>query len=383
MFAKKLELNGFRNYDQEKIEFSPNLNLIVGKNAQGKTNLIEAIYYSAVGKSARAKKDVDLINWSKDKANFKLTVQKTAGTKDIEIGFFRNQKKAIKVNGVNLLKIGDLLGVVNVIYFSPDELKLVKDAPEDRRKFMDTDISQFNKTYFYSLLRYNKILDQRNKLLKEKYDAKTIEQTLPIWDAQLVAEGAKLIKQRIEFIERLKKYVKNAHSYLTSQEENLQIEYAGIVGETEQEIKEKLEKELTRVREKDLKLGYTNVGPHRDDIKFLVNDIDIRNFGSQGQHRTVALSLKLAELEIFKEETGEYPILLLDDVLSELDQDRQQRLLSKIKTIQSFITTAQYDPFMFENAKIIKIENGKIVWLYKINMSIGQKRYWHIFVFYL
>lgn len=361
MFAKKLMLNGFRNYDIEQIEFSPNLNLIVGKNAQGKTNLIEAIYYSAVGKSARAKKDADLINWSKDKANFKLTVQKNAGTKDVEITFFRNQKKAIKVNGINLLKIGDLLGNVNVIYFSPDELKLVKDAPEDRRKFLDTDISQFNKTYFYSLLRYNKILEQRNKLLKERYDTKTIEQTLPIWNAQLATEGAKLIKTRIEFVERLKKYVKNAHTFLTSEQEYLQIEYAGIAGESEQEIKEKLLKELIRVQDKDIKLGYTNVGPHRDDIKFLVNNVDIRSFGSQGQHRTVALSLKLAELEIFKEETGEYPILLLDDVLSELDQERQQRLLAKIKTIQSFITTAQYDPFMFENAKIIKIENGKIV----------------------
>lgn len=361
MFAKKLILNGFRNYNQEQLEFSPNLNLIVGKNAQGKTNLIEAIYYAAVGKSARVKKDVDLINWAKEKASFKLTVQKDAGTKDIEIAFFRNQKKAIKVNGINLLKIADLLGNVNVVYFSPDELKLVKDAPEDRRKFLDTDISQFNKPYFYSLVRYNKILDQRNKLLKEKYNSKTIEQTLPIWDAQLAMEGAKLIRHRIEFIERLKKYVKNAHSYLTSDEEILQIDYAGITGETEEEIKNKLLKELERVREKDIKLGYTNVGPHRDDIKFLVNNIDIRNFGSQGQHRTVALSLKLAELEIFKEQTGEYPILLLDDVLSELDQDRQQRLLSKIKPIQAFITAAQYDPFMFDNAKIIKIENGKTI----------------------
>jgi len=361
VFAKKIVINGFRNYDSEQIDFSPNLNLIVGKNAQGKTNLIETIYYSAVGKSARAKKDVDLINWSKEKASFKLSVQKTAGTKDIEITFFRNQKKSIKVNGINLLKIGDLLGNINVVFFSPDELKLVKDAPEDRRKFMDTDISQFNKTYFYSLLRYNKILDQRNKLLKEKYDSKTIEQTLPIWDTQLANEGAKLIKFRIEFIERLKKYVKNAHSYITNEKEDLQLEYAGIVGATEQEIRQKLMAELEKVREKDLRLGYTNVGPHRDDIKFLVNNIDIRNFGSQGQHRTVALSLKLAELEIFKEETGEYPILLLDDVLSELDQDRQQRLLAKVQQIQTFITTTQYDPFMFENANIIKIENGKIV----------------------
>lgn len=360
MYAKKLTLNGFRNYDTEQINFSPNLNLIVGKNAQGKTNLIEAIYYSAVGKSARAKKDADLINWSREKANFKLTVEKKAGTKDVEITFFRTQKKAIKLNGINLMKIGDLLGNVNVVFFSPDELKLVKDAPEDRRKFMDTDISQFNKNYFYSLLRYNKILEQRNKLLKEKYDAKIIEQTLPIWDTQLATEGAKLIKYRMEFLERLKKYVQNAHSYLTSEKENLQIEYAGTIGKDEQEIKQELIDGLAKCREKDLKLGFTNIGPHRDDIKLLVDNIDIRSFGSQGQQRTVALSLKLAELEIFKEETGEYPILLLDDVLSELDQERQQRLLWKIKDIQTIITTTQYDPFMFEKANIIKIEKGKI-----------------------
>ena len=360
MFAKKLLLDGFRNYDREEIKFSPNLNLIVGKNAQGKTNLIEAIYFSAVGKSARAKKDVDLINWSKEKANFKLEVQKNAGTKTVDITFFRGQKKAIKLNGINLLKIGDLLGNVNVVFFSPDELKLVKDAPEDRRKFMDTDISQFNKNYFYSLIRYNKILEQRNKLLKEKYETKVIEQTLPIWDTQLANEGAKLVKLRIDFLERLKKYVQNAHSYLTSEKENLQLEYAGIVGKDEKDIKQKIIEALNKCREKDLKLGFTNIGPHRDDIKLLVDNVDIRSFGSQGQQRTVALSLKLAELEIFKEETGEYPILLLDDVLSELDQDRQQRLLMKVKNIQTIITATQYDPFMFENANIIKIENGKL-----------------------
>ena len=361
MFAKKIILNGFRNYDSEQIMFAPNLNLIVGKNAQGKTNLIETIYYAAVGKSARAKKDIDLINWQKNRANFKLTVQKASGTKDIDITFFRGQKKTIKVNGINILKIGDLLGNVNVVFFSPDELKLVKDAPEDRRKFLDTDISQFNKTYFYSLLRYNKILDQRNKLLKEKYDKKTTEQTLPIWNIQLANEGAKIIKCRIDFLERLKNYAKNAHLFLTNEIENLQLEYAGITGENTEEIKQKILDGLEKCKDKDLNLGYTNIGPHRDDIKFMVNGIDIRSFGSQGQQRTVALSLKLAELEIFKEETGEYPILLLDDVLSELDQERQQRLLWKVKDIQTIITATQFDPFMFENANIIKIESGKVL----------------------
>ena len=301
-----------------------------------------------------------MIGWSKERANFVLTVQKDAGTKVIDITFFRGQKKAIKVNGISLSKIGDLLGNVNVVFFSPDELKLVKDAPEDRRKFLDTDISQFNKQYFYALVKYGKILEQRNNLLKQKFSTRTIEQTLPIWNIQLAEEGAKVVKFRTDFLSRLKKYVQNAHAYITDKKEDLQIEYAGITGESVQEIKQKILQGLETCKQKDLKLGFTNIGPHRDDIKLVVNGEDIRTFGSQGQQRTVALSMKLAELEIFKEETGEYPILLLDDVLSELDHDRQQRLLWKIKDIQTIITSAQYDPFMFQNANIIKIENGKV-----------------------
>lgn len=359
MFVTELKLNNYRNYGEEKINFKPNINLIVGKNAQGKTNLLETIYYSAIGKSPRTTKDADLINWNKDKASFVLSLQKKEGKKTIEVIFNRQTKKTIKVNGVNLLKIGDLLGVNNVVFFSPDELKLVKDAPQDRRKFMDTDISQLNKSYFYQLVKYNKIIDQRNKLLKSKNNQKTIEQTLPIWDAQLCDAGSKLIKKRIEFLDKLKEYVVDSHKFLTGGKETLEISYAGILGETTEEISQKLAKALLECREKDLKFGYTNVGPHRDDIKLIVNGIDIRSFGSQGQQRTVALSMKLAELEIFKEECGEYPILLLDDVLSELDQDRQQRLLWKVKDVQTIITTTQYDPFMMQDANIIKIENGK------------------------
>lgn len=361
MYATELKIKNYRNYNEEKITFSPNLNLIVGKNAQGKTNLLETIYYSAIGKSARTTKDADLINWQKERAGFSLKVQKKEGSKTIEAVFSRGQKKSIKVNGINLLKIGDLLGNVSVVFFSPDELKLVKDAPQDRRKFLDTDISQLSKNYFYLLLKYNKILDQRNKLLKSKNNVSVIEQTLPIWDVQLAETGSKIIAYRIKFLARLKEFVKQSHTYLTSGKEELEIEYAGIVGKDEIEIKTKLLDGLKQVREKDLKLGYTNIGPHRDDIKLVVNGVDIRSFGSQGQQRTVALSMKLAELEIFKEELGEYPILLLDDVLSELDQDRQQKLLWRASKVQTILTATQYDPFMVQDANIIKIENGKII----------------------
>lgn len=359
MFVTELKLNGFRNYQTEKIVFGEHTNLIVGKNAQGKTNLVEAIYYSAVGKSPRTTKDGDLINWSKDRASFCLTVQKKEGTKKIEAVFSRQTKKSLKVNGVNLLKIGDLLGAVNVVFFSPDELKLVKDAPQDRRRFLDTDISQISKNYFYMLLKYNKILDQRNKLLKTYQDPKLIEQTLPIWDIQLADVGSKIIFERLKFLQQLKGLASQSHIYLTNGKENLEISYTGIVGETQAEIKQKFLEGLKQVKDKDLKLGYTNIGPHRDDIKLVVNNVDIRSFGSQGQQRTVALSMKLAELEIFKKEIGEYPILLLDDVLSELDQERQQRLFWMIAKLQTIITTTSYDPFMVQDANIIKIDSGK------------------------
>ena len=361
MFVAEVKLNSFRNYETQNVQLSPNINLIIGKNGQGKTNLIEAIYYAAIGKSPRTTKDVELINWSKDRASFCVNFKKNSGSKSIEAIFSRQTKKIIRINSVSLLKIGDLLGNLNVIYFSPDELKLVKDAPQDRRKFLDTDISQLNKNYFYLLTKYNKILDQRNKLLKTAQTPEVLDQTLPIWDIQMADVGSKIIFYRLNFLNKLKGIAKEAHNYLTGKKEELEITYAGIVGVSEEEIKKQLLENLKQSKEKDVKLGFTNIGPHRDDIKLVVNGVDIRSFGSQGQQRTVALSLKLAELEIFKEEVGEYPVLLLDDVLSELDQERQQRLLSYCKKLQTIITATQYDPFMFQNANIIKIENGKLL----------------------
>lgn len=361
MFVDRLKLSGFRNYDNEIVNFQNGINLIVGKNGQGKTNLLEAIFFGAIGKSPKTSRESELINWQKDKGSFEIKFTKTSGTKTIEVLFQKGTKKSVRVNGVSLLKIGDLLGNLNVVFFSPDELKLVKDAPQDRRKFLDTDISQLSKNYFYLLTKYNKIVDERNKLLKNSISQKLIEQTLPIWDSQLASVGSKIIKFRIDFIEKLRTIAKEAHSYLTKGEEDLSLEYSGIVGSSEEEIEQKLLDALKRSKEKDLKLGFTNVGPHRDDIKLVVNNVDIRSFGSQGQQRTVALSMKLAELEIFKEETGEYPVLLLDDVLSELDQDRQQRLVAYAKRLQTIITTTQYDPFMFDGSNIIKIESGKVI----------------------
>lgn len=361
MKINQIKLLNYRNYTEEKVYFSPNLNVLLGKNAQGKTNLLEAIYFCSVAKSPRTSKESELVRWNCDFANILLDYTTRAGDKKIEITLKRRGKKIVRLNKINILKIADLVGAVKCVYFSPDELKLVKDAPQDRRKFLDTDISQLDKNYFYNLLKYNKILDNRNKLLKEQKDVEVIRQTLPIWSMQLAQTGAKIILSRIKFLQKLKLYAMTSHSYLTDNCEKLDINYQGIVALTEKEIENKLMQELSLAEEKDLRLGYTTVGPHRDDIEMKVNGIDIRAFGSQGQHRTVALSLKLAELEIFKDECGEYPILLLDDVLSELDIDRQSKLLEKTKQIQTIMTTTNTNEYLLDKATIIRVEDGKVI----------------------
>lgn len=361
MEIKSVKLTNYRNYASEIAYFSPTLNVLLGKNAQGKTNLLEAIYFCAVAKSPRTNKESDLVKWNTENANILLKYTTIAGDKKVDITLKRKGKKIVKINNINILKIADLVGSIKCVYFSPDELKLVKDAPGDRRKFMDTDISQLSKNYFYLLLKYNKILESRNKLLKDEKNINALEQTLPIWTMQLANIGAKIIIRRIRFLNKLKIYAKQSHIFLTDNQENLDICYQGITGETEQEIEQKLLEELNNSKEKDIRLGFTTVGPHRDDITMLCNNVDIRTFGSQGQHRTVALSLKLAELEIFKDECGEYPILLLDDVLSELDMTRQARLLEKTRQVQTILTTTNVNEYLLDKATIIRVDDGKVI----------------------
>lgn len=361
MFVSSVKLNNFRNYKSAYVQFKQGLNLIVGKNAQGKTNLLEAIYYTSIGKSPRVNRDADLIFWESEQAKIDLTVQKKEGSKTVEVFLNKKSKKSIKINQINLLKIGDLLGCVSCVYFSPDELKLVKDTPEDRRNFMDTDISQLSKNYFYLLIRYNKILSQRNKLLKDFEKPEVVLQTLPVWDTQLAKIGAKIIIRRIRFLNKVKIYANQYLNYLTDNKENLIVEYEGIFGEDEESIESELLKRFNQSRQKDMKLGFSTVGPHRDDIALSVNGIDVKTYGSQGQQRTVALSLKLAELEIFKEEFNESPILLLDDVLSELDDNRQKKLLEISKKVQTILTTTNFDLTKDKTANVVMVENGKIL----------------------
>ena len=360
MIIKRLELQNFRNYEHQAIDFSPNLNVLIGKNAQGKTNLVEAINFCCIGKSHRTSKDKELISFDRENARIKVFAQRSAGEKTVEIVIPRQSKKIVRINNMSILRIGELFGNINSVFFSPEDLKLVKESPIDRRRFIDIDISQLSKVYFYNLLRYEKILAQRNKLLKNSFDNTQAMRGLDVWNEQLAQVGAKIILTRIHFIEHLSKLSKKQHYLITDNQEELTLTYTGIQGSSVDEIYRQLFTNLEKSTEKDLQLGYTTVGPHRDDIKIVCNDIDIRSFGSQGQQRTVALSLKLAELEIFKEECGEYPILLLDDVLSELDNKRCEKLLDSISKVQTILTGTSFDfdrpvtRFLIDNGHILK-----------------------------
>lgn len=357
MKIKSINITNFRNYSSQSVDFSDGLNIIVGKNAQGKTNLLESIFMCAIGRSPRTSKDKDLIKWNCTYSRINLNIEKKLGKKEIDIYLFKDQNKAIKIDKIGIKKIGQLMGNFNAIYFSPDDLKLIKESPEERRKFMDIDLCQFDKNYFYTLSSYNQVLQQRNKLLKTANE-RALRETISIWSDQLATLGAKLILSRLTLVENLKEKVKSIHKFLTNGKEELNISYQGFTASTENELKLLLLKKYEEAIDKDIKLGFTTVGPHRDDIKIESNGIDLRSFGSQGQQRTASLSLKLAELEVFKDNIGEYPVLLLDDVLSELDKDRQQKLLEIVKPIQTILTCTDFD-FDLPHTKYI-IEGGKL-----------------------
>ena len=357
MEIKSIELKNFRNYTLQKVCFKGGLNILEGKNAQGKTNLLEAVFLCAIGKSPRTNKEKDLLKWNEQVGKVTIEFTKKSGTKKIELYLFSNQNKAIKINGVPIKKLGELMGELNAIYFSPDELKLVKESPDERRRFMDIDLCQFNKNYFYALNKYNKILNQRNKLLKSG-NLQSIKETISIWNEQLSEQACYIILKRLELIEKLKVFAERAHHYLTDNQEKMVLSYVGLTDTDKTTLKEKLIKLYEGSLEKDLNLGYTTVGPHRDDIKIIVNDVDIRHFGSQGQQRSCALSLKLAELEIFKSNLGEYPVLLLDDVLSELDEFRREKLLKIINNFQTLLTCTEYNLNLPANVQ--KVKSGTI-----------------------
>ncbi len=354
-----LSIRNFRNYESLDVKFDEKVNVFIGKNAQGKTNLLESIFLCAIGKSFKPCKDKDMIKWGETEANIKTKVEKKYRDVQIEIKLANSKKKSVFLNGLPIRRLGELIGEINVVFFSPQEMKLVRESPEERRKFMDIDISQNNKRYFYQLSRYEKILANRNKLLKNSKTIEAVKETIDIWDRALIASAKILAFERKKFVEEIMPYAQKAHHFISGGNEDLRLEYKSGCGvKLDENFEKEMEKVLKKNLEKDFKFGYTTVGTHRDDIDIFLNEVEVKNFGSQGQQRTVALSLKLAELENMKNITGEYPILLLDDVFSELDLERQSRLLKFVGRTQTFITCT--DDKQIEGKKFV-VKNGKFV----------------------
>lgn len=339
MKLNKLILKDFRSYKEREITFSDKVNILVGKNAQGKTNILEAIFFLCLGKSFRTPREKEVINWSAGENSGYVKGEFSKKYRDIEIEMFFNKdrKKAVKIGGIGIKKIGELLGSVNVVFFSPDELKLVKDSPDERRRFMNVILSQTDRRYFYQVARYEKVLANRNKLLKMSKDINSLKDTIDIWNRALCDIAEKIYIERKKLIDELAPLAKKAHEYLSGGKEQIEVVYKSSFegdGYAEQMMKG-LEKNL----EKDFRLGYTTLGIHRDEIDIYLDGVEVKAYGSQGQQRTTALSLKLAELEIIKTRVGEEPILLLDDVFSELDSERRSKLLKFTAKAQTIITT--------------------------------------------
>ena len=356
MYISRLTIDSYRNYSAAAVEFADGVNVICGDNAQGKTNLVEAVMLTSIGRSPRTPRDKELIMWDRQRAEIGVQCQGRTGADFIKVILDRNENKRVALNNMPLSRLGEMMGKVATVFFSPDELKIVKSAPAERRRFMDIALCQLSRTYFYLLSRYNKILGQRNKQLKSR-NADALE----IWDIQLAETGAKIIRTRKGFIKRLAAEAAAAQEYLTGGKEKLEIAYEGVAGEELKEIERNLGFELVRNREKDLLLGFTGAGAQKDDIAIMVNGVDLRSFGSQGQQRTAALALKLAEMKIMREETGEYPVLILDDVLSELDNERQTKLLKCIGSFQSLITCTHLGEELSRgDFKLFKVNAGSV-----------------------
>ena len=363
MIIKSLELSNYRNYESLIMNFDKGTNILYGDNAQGKTNILEAIYVSATTKSHKSSKDKEIVNFDKEEAHIRTYIEKDGIETRVDMHLRKNKSKGIAIDGNKIKKASELLGLLNVVSFSPEDLSIIKDGPSERRRFIDIELCQLDNFYLYNLNHYNKIVNQRNKLLKDLYFNPSLKDTLNIWDSQLVSFGSKIIERRIQFVEQINHIIYDIHKNLSGEKECLRIQYEPDV------TMENFEKELSINQDKDIKLKQTTVGPHRDDISFMVTntdnkkEIDIRRYGSQGQQRTAALSLKLSEIELVKKIVKDTPILLLDDVLSELDSNRQNYLLKSIGDIQTIITCTGLDEFVnnrFEINKVFKVINGTV-----------------------
>ena len=362
MKIKKLTLHNFRNYADETVTFSDSLNILFGKNAQGKTNCAEAVFYLCTGTSLRIKHDKQLIKVGETSAKIGAEVENRYGKMTIEAVIYEDRRE-LYLNGTKISKSADLLGNLSSVFFSPGELRLIQDGPDERRRFMNMSISQTSPNYYTALLRYNKILEQRNTLLKNR-DVSLILDTLPVWDSELCKYAAVIVKKRMEFLDKLAPLAKDNHFFLTDGKEELIIKPERRYDGDETEIAKKLKTQLENSYEKDIRLGFTGVGPHRDDIDFFISGIEAKGYASQGQTRTVALAVKLAELDIFKELSGEYPVFILDDVMSELDLPRRKKLVQRISSVQTILTCTHAERVLYgmlgDDVKKMRIENGEV-----------------------
>ena len=357
-----VHLENFRNYKDKTFSFHEKVNLFIGENARGKTNLLESLYVTSYGKSFRTIKDKEMIGFGEEYCRIRGTFKRELTGDDenkIEIYLGSDGTRKGNVNGIPFEKFSDIFDNVLAVIFSPEDLKIVKESPDRRRDFIDRELGRLSLSYYRDLMMYRRALAQRNAYLKEDFrDARM----LMIWDENLVKYGARIIMKRREFIEKLDRICKKIHGELTGSKESIQIVYDPDIPFNEEDdraaIEESFRETFTNSSETDFRLRYTSRGPQKDDIDVIVNGISVRTFGSQGQQRTAALSMKLSEVELIREEKGEYPILLLDDVLSELDTSRQSFLINSLEDVQMFITATDISPVVRDNlpdAKVIRI----------------------------
>ncbi len=357
MIIKSLDLKNFRNYEELHLCFDEGTNILYGDNAQGKTNVLEALYLSGTTKSHKGSRDREMIRFGEEEAHIRTVVEKGDLEHQIDIHLKKNDPKGIAVDRVPIHRAREIFGMLNLVFFSPEDLNLIKEGPAGRRSFMDMELGQLDTIYLSNLTKYNKVLKQRNQLLKDLTFRPGLEDTLPVWDEQLVTYGREIIARRREFIGKLNDIVQPIHSRISGKKENLRLIYEPNCTE------DRFAEELLRTFPKDRRTGMTSCGPHRDDICFSVNDKDMRRFGSQGQQRTSSLSLKLAEIELVRQTIHDTPVLLLDDVLSELDSKRQNLLLNSICDIQTIITCTGLDEFVknrFRINRVFFVKDGHI-----------------------
>nr|WP_295263655.1 DNA replication/repair protein RecF [uncultured Blautia sp.] len=357
MYIESLELKNYRNYQNLQLDFDKGTNIFYGDNAQGKTNILESVYLCGTTKSHRGSKDKEIIRFGEEESHIRMMIRKDELSYKIDMHLRKNKAKGVAINGLPIKKARELFGIVNLVFFSPEDLNIIKNGPGERRRFMDLELCQLDQIYLTDLAGYNHIVNQRNRLLKDLYMNPSLRETLDIWDMQMLQYGTKIIKKRKAFVRDLNQVIQDIHHNLTGGIEHLEVVY-----EPSTEA-EDFENVLKKNRERDIRMKMTSAGPHRDDLSFVVNGIDIRKYGSQGQQRTAALSLKLSEIYLVKEKIKDTPILLLDDVLSELDNNRQTYLLDCIHDIQTLITCTGLDDFVsnqFHLNKVFRVIKGEV-----------------------